>query len=71
MDRTRVRSSNLESVGYDPETRTLEIAFLNGSIYQYANVPQNICEGLMKAASHGTYFDKRIKKGGYRFRQVH
>lgn len=70
MDRTRVRSSNLESVGYDPETQTLEIAFLNGSIYQYFNVPQSVYEGLMGAASHGTYFDRHIKKGGYRYLKV-
>lgn len=70
MERTRVSSSNLEDVGYDPQTRTLEIGFLNGSVYQYLNVPQSHYTGLMSAASHGTYLDTYIKKGGYSFLKV-
>lgn len=70
MDRVRVSSSNLASVGYDPENKILEIEFQNDSIYQYFNVPSNIYSGLMSAASHGRYFDAYIKKGGYRYKQV-
>jgi len=70
VDRNFVSSSNLKSVGYDPKTQTLEIEFLDGSIYQYFSVPQSVYEGLMGAASHGTYFDRYIKKGGYRYLKV-
>jgi len=70
MDRTPVSSSNLASVGYDPENMILEIAFHGGSIYQYFNVPESKHEGLMKADSHGKYFDAHIKKVGYRFKQI-
>ncbi|OQX00458.1 MAG: hypothetical protein BWK73_48340 [Thiothrix lacustris] len=35
-----VSSSNLRSVGYDPETATLEVRFRHGGVYQYYNVPE-------------------------------
>lgn len=61
MERTRVSSSNLHSVGYDPKSNILEIAFLSGGVYQYSGVNQNIYLGLMNAPSHGKYFHKYIK----------
>jgi hypothetical protein len=70
MNRTPVSSSNLASVGYDPENMILEIEFHNGGIYQYFNVPESKHEGLMHAGSHGQYFDAYIKKGGYRFKKI-
>lgn len=70
MERKRVSSSNLAAIGYDPQTKTLEIEFLNGGLYQYINVPESIYNGLMAASSHGSYFDQYIKKGGYRFRKL-
>lgn len=35
MNRTPVSSTNLSAVGYDPDTQTLEIEFLNGGLYRY------------------------------------
>lgn len=70
MERTRVSSSNLGSVGYDPATRVLEVAFLNGGVYQYSGVPASVYSGLMSASSHGSYFDAHVKKAGYSFRKV-
>lgn len=70
MDRVRVSSSNLASVGYDPSGQILEIELLNGGIYQYFNVPEHVHSRLMAASSHGTYFDAHIKKAGYRYRKI-
>ncbi|ELZ06184.1 hypothetical protein C482_00140 [Natrialba chahannaoensis JCM 10990] len=61
MDRTPVSSSNLRSVGYDPESQTLEIAFNSGGVYQYYDVPESVYRGLMNAASHGKYHARHIK----------
>lgn len=69
MNRTTVRSSNIQSVGYDPETRTLEGAFHSGGIYQYSDVPETVYQGLMRAISKGSYFHDHIKDR-YSFRQV-
>jgi hypothetical protein len=70
MNRMAVRSSNLASVGYDAASATLEVEFLSGWLYEYYNVPNDIYEGLMAAASHGTYFDRQVKKGPYRYHRL-
>lgn len=70
MNRQAVDSSNLASVGYHSQTQTLEIEFIHGGIYQYYNVPKSIYESLMNASSHGQYFDRNIKKAGYRYSKV-
>lgn len=70
MNRIPVVSSNISSVGYDPQKSTLEIEFLNRSIYRYYNVPQSEYQGLMRAPSLGHYFDANIKKGGYRYTRI-
>ena len=70
MNRTPVSSSNLSSVGYDEDTQVLEVEFNNGGIYQYFGVPAAVYEGLMNAVSHGQYFDRHVKKAGYRYEKV-
>lgn len=70
MERTSVSSSNLASVGYDATNQILEIEFNHGGVYQYSGVPLSVYEGLMSASSHGTYFDRYIKKGGYSYRKI-
>lgn len=69
MIRTPVSSSNVESVGYDAETQTLEIAFLSGGIYQYFDVPQHVYDALMSAPSAGNFLHEQIK-GVYRYARV-
>ncbi|MFC7010063.1 KTSC domain-containing protein [Halalkalicoccus salilacus] len=61
MNRTPVSSSNLSSVGYNKNSRILEIEFNDGRVYQYSNVPTSIYEGLMAASSHGKYFHRHIR----------
>lgn len=70
MNMVLVSSSNLSAVGYDAPTQTLRVAFNNGSLYGYFGVPTSIHAGLMKAGSHGSYFDTYIKKGSYSARRV-
>ena len=61
MERIPVQSSNIVSIGYHSETETLQVEFLNNSIYEYKNVPQIVYDGLMEASSHGSYFNHEIK----------
>lgn len=61
MIRQPVSSSNLQSIGYDPVSRTLEVEFTNGSIYQYTGVSTTIYQELMAASSHGTYFARYVR----------
>ncbi len=69
MNRQPVSSSNLESVGYDQTTQTMEIEFRDGSLYQYFDVPQHVYDGLISAPSAGQYFHSQIR-GIYRYARV-
>ncbi len=69
MKREHVESSNIESIGYEPDNQTLEIEFLNGSLYQYFDIPQHIYEEMMSADSQGKYLAQNIK-GVYRYSKV-
>ena len=68
MDMIPVSSSNLESVGYDTETKTLRIQFHNG-LYEYYNVPESIYYGLINASSKGKYHAAFIKNS-YSYQQL-
>lgn len=69
MERKRVSSSNLHSVGYEPTTETLEIKFHKSGVYQYFNVPIGIYDRLMRASSKGAFFDEKIKER-FRYKKV-
>jgi hypothetical protein len=70
VQREPVASSSLASVGYDEATRTLEIEFHNGRIYQFLDVPPQIAQALRAAPSHGAFFNKYLRNGGYEFHIV-
>jgi hypothetical protein len=38
MQRTRVSSSSIVSIGYDASSQVLEVQFRSGSVYQYSDV---------------------------------
>jgi hypothetical protein len=61
MRRVAVSSSALESVGYDPRTRTLELEYAGGGVYRYLGVPPREHATLLRAASLGAYVNARIK----------
>ncbi len=69
MNRQSVTSSSIASIGYDVNSQTLEIEFLNGGVYQYFDVPQHVYEELITAGSHGLYLSQNIK-GHYRYSKV-
>ena len=61
MERTPVTSTNILSVGYDPDQEILEIEFVGGAVYQYSGVPIGVYHGMMAADSKGKYFHVNIK----------
>lgn len=69
MSRTYVSSSNLRSVGYDPDRAVLQIEFRHGGIYDYYRVPWNAYTGLMSASSKGGFHARHIKTR-YPYRRV-
>jgi len=60
MKLTPVESSHIEAIGY--EDSVLTISFLNGSIYEYYDVPERVFRELMAAPSKGIYLKEHIKK---------
>lgn len=69
MEMINVDSSNVEAVGYDEDSLTLQVEFKNGGTYQYFDVQEEVFIGLRDAASVGGYLAARIK-GTYRYSKV-
>jgi hypothetical protein len=62
MERQIVSSSNLASVGYNPESETLQVEFSkSGKLYEYYNVPQFMYDRLLEAPSIGIFFNAEIR----------
>ena len=55
MKLTSVESSMIHAVGYDRKTRTLEVVFNSGKVYEYYDVPPKVYKELMAADSKGQY----------------
>lgn len=69
MNRNPVSSTNITSIGYDPQSMTMEIEFASGTVYQYFDVPDTVHAEFMSSDSKGQFFGNQIK-GGYRFARV-
>jgi KTSC domain len=60
MQRKRVNSSKLRSVGYDEATRTLEVEMSDGQVFQYIGVYPEVHRRLMAAPNPTAFFDDKI-----------
>jgi len=75
MNREIVVSISVRAVGYDKEASTLEIEFCDSSVYQYADVPEEVFTGFLDSLGLGLektdlkYFAKNIK-GQYKQKTV-
>jgi hypothetical protein len=59
----------LASIGYDDAAQTLEIEFMNGTVYQYYNVGAQLFDQLMQAPSKGQFLNVYIRNA-YPFSRV-
>lgn len=55
MNRVPVISSSIRVIGYDRASRTLEVEFNHGAIYQYFEVPLVLYGDFMAASSMGPF----------------
>jgi YD repeat-containing protein len=60
MERKRVNSSKLRSVGYDEQSRTLEVEMSNGQVFQYVGVFPEVYRRFMAAPNPTSFFDDKI-----------
>jgi hypothetical protein len=61
MQRTRVSSSAISSVGYDERKSVLEVEFQSGAVYDYLDVPPKVWKELQAADSKGRFVSRRIR----------
>lgn len=61
ITREPVASSNVASIGYDEPTETLEVEFLNGTVYQYFNVGADLYQQILAAPSKGQFLNTYIR----------
>ncbi|HKU46448.1 MAG TPA: KTSC domain-containing protein [Burkholderiales bacterium] len=60
MQRRRVNSSKLRSVGYDEGSKTLEVEMSNGQVFQYSGVYPEVYRRFMAAPNPTSFFDDKI-----------
>lgn len=60
MERKRVNSSRIRSVGYDERSQVLEVELSNGDVTQYTRVSPEIHRRFMAAPNPTSYFDDKI-----------
>ena len=61
MQMIRVSSSAITAVGYDIQSRRMKITFHQGHTYDFCGVPQHVVDGLLRAGSKGSDYNKHIK----------
>jgi hypothetical protein len=62
MERKRLNSTQIRSVGYDPASQTLEVELSAGTILQYARVSPEVHRRLLAAPSPGSYYRDNIEE---------
>ena len=62
MERKRVNSSRIRSVGYDEQTMTLEVELSSGQVYQYPKVYPEVYRRFMAAPNPTSFFEDRIEE---------
>lgn len=60
MERKRINSSRIRSVGYDPRAQALEVEFSDGRVMVYSGVSQEVHRQFMAAPSPVSFFEDKI-----------
>ncbi len=60
MERLPVFSRTIASLGYDDETRILEVEYASGRLYRYYDVPAELYADLMCADEIDDVLDRRV-----------
>lgn len=62
MERKRVNSSRIRSVGYDERSQTLELEMSSGRLFQYPKVSPEVHRRFMAAPNPTSFFEDRIEE---------
>lgn len=61
MERKKVSSSHVRSIGYDAREQILEIEFFSGSVIEYSRVSSEIYRRLMASTTMKSYIEDNIQ----------
>ena len=61
MERKKVNSSNIRSVGYDSGSQILEVELSDGSVWEYSRVPSEVHRRLMAAPTMISYYRDNVE----------
>jgi hypothetical protein len=61
MDRQRVSSGAISSVGYSEESAALDVEFKDGQVWRYSPVDRATYLQLLESKSVGEYFNRQIR----------
>ena len=70
MHRTKVESSNVESVGFDRASGLLEVEYKGGKIYHYPATSADEYAALLAAESKGQYLHRHFVQTGRAYARV-
>ncbi len=68
MNRVEVKSSYIDSIGYDDGI--LEVAYKDGKVYKYDGVSADLYKSVMGAESIGKTLQENILRGGFNVQRV-
>lgn len=58
----KLNSSNVDSVGYDKDSRSLTVVFKNGTAYTYGDVAPQTYAAMLRAPSPGKFVHSVLYK---------
>lgn len=62
-------SSVVAAIRYEPDTNTLRVIYVSGSVYDYKQVPEKVYKEMRTASSKGEFLNKHIKPN-YEFEKI-
>ena len=62
MERKKVNSSNIRTVGYEVNSQTLEVELSDGTIWEYSRVPSEVHRRFMAAPTMISYYRDNIEE---------
>jgi YD repeat-containing protein len=62
MERKKVSSAHIRSVGYDASGQILEVELTDGAVWQYSKVPSEVHRRLLAAPSLVSYYRDNIEE---------
>ncbi|GAA3929277.1 KTSC domain-containing protein [Hymenobacter algoricola] len=69
MKRQPIRSTSLKAVGYEADTRTLEIEFRNGRVVRYVGVSAAVHLALLAVPGKALFVTQVLEGGPYQREQ--